>query len=239
MAGGYWRRVHNRAAGEALHLLGLGSWSQIVIRAAVVIAAILALMFWGSTDAASDEMIVRVAIVAVIVLLFPLVYVWKFVRSPAAIEKELIDIHKQRVGALESTINSLGVQAVNIRAATLTASSLSILIERGWDLSMRRITVDELPNWIQEVNAWNLNCMALLRTGISHQDAVSFKTVIYDPQRDIVYKVNEDHNNLLNALFARIELLQGISTRYKAYWLTITPQWRAVVEDHLTKFKGD
>ena len=50
-----------------------------MIKAVGVVIVILALFFLGSKGAATDEIVVRVAIIAVVVLLIPLFYVWKFV----------------------------------------------------------------------------------------------------------------------------------------------------------------
>lgn len=205
----------------------------------MVLTATAVLLFWGSQDAAGDMVLERGAIWALAILAFPFVYGWHFIRAPVEMENQLKSDLGQIITGLEATVKTLQVQTANNTAARLTSSSLSVLIECGLELAQRRIKIEEISSWTKEVEAWKLHSMALLRTGISHQDAVAFHTIIYDIQRNFIYKVNDEHNKLLNELKARISLLKEINDRYKEHWVTMTPQWRAVVENYLAQFKGN
>ena len=78
----YWRRVHKRAFADTLGLLGLGSGGQIVLKGAIGVGAVIALLFFGSSDAARDEFVVRLFFAGLIVFAIPLVYAWSFVAAP-------------------------------------------------------------------------------------------------------------------------------------------------------------
>lgn len=96
----YWIRVASEAARRTLAALGLVSWEQIVIKGLIAIAIILALIFFGSTDASRDEMVVRVAIIAIIVLLFPIIFVWNLVGLPPELDRQ----GRDKIGALDKRL---------------------------------------------------------------------------------------------------------------------------------------
>jgi hypothetical protein len=89
MSDGYWRRVHLRAIADAGKELHIESRGRLVIALLGAAAAIVALAFLGSSDASRDEMIARAAIGGIVILLFPFVYLWKFLGTPARLEQEL------------------------------------------------------------------------------------------------------------------------------------------------------
>jgi hypothetical protein len=88
MSKDYWRRVHKRALADTIKALRLDSREQLVIKVIVIIAALACLALWGSADASRDELIARAAIAGILVLLFPFVYIWKFLGAPARLEAE-------------------------------------------------------------------------------------------------------------------------------------------------------
>ena len=239
MVKAYWPKVAVHAWSQSLQTLGFTSRGRIVTAFLTALGVAAVLLFWGSQDAAGDMVLERGAIWALGILAFPFVYGWHFIKAPAEMENQLKTGLNKKITDLEATVNTLRVQTANNTAARLTSSSLSVLIERGLELLKRRIKIEELPSWTKEVEAWELNCLALLRTGISHQDAVAFHTIIYNVANNFIYKVNEKHNKLLNELSARINLLKNINDRYKDHWITMSPQWRIVVEAYLAKFKGN
>jgi hypothetical protein len=67
---GYWRAVHSRAFAEAAASLHVEAPWQLVIKALVIAAALGALVWLGSPDAARDELIVRVAIAWALALVY-------------------------------------------------------------------------------------------------------------------------------------------------------------------------
>jgi hypothetical protein len=73
----YWRFVARRAAIETAAVLRIHSREQIAAWVAVGILAILALAFWGSEDAAWDEIVLRGAFASIILLTLPFIFIWK------------------------------------------------------------------------------------------------------------------------------------------------------------------
>jgi hypothetical protein len=53
----YWSFICRRAFKEACETAYLDTRERVVIAGAVVISGILALVFWGSSDASRDEMV--------------------------------------------------------------------------------------------------------------------------------------------------------------------------------------
>jgi hypothetical protein len=84
----YWRRVAKRAFLEAAFVLGLNSRERIVIWLAIAAVAVIVLVFWGSADAAWDELVWRLGLVAIIILTFPFVFLWKMLSVPAKMDAE-------------------------------------------------------------------------------------------------------------------------------------------------------
>ena len=59
-----------------------------MIKAVIGVTIILALALWGSGDASRDEIVVRAALIAVAVFLFPLVYLVNFTTIPPKLAAE-------------------------------------------------------------------------------------------------------------------------------------------------------
>lgn len=97
---GYWRAVARTAFTGTCAALGLQSGPQVVLRLGIGAALILALLLWGSPDAASDEFVVRVTFVFLVVLVFPVVFLWKMVSTPASLHDDLVG----RLGVLEQRL---------------------------------------------------------------------------------------------------------------------------------------
>ena len=103
----YWRQVHRRAFADAAHELHIESRGRLVIALISALAAVVALFFWGSADASRDEMIARAGLASVVILLFPFVYLWKFLGAPARMAEESDMAHEKRLSALETEIASI------------------------------------------------------------------------------------------------------------------------------------
>jgi hypothetical protein len=87
----YWKSVRHRAALEAATLLRIESRGRFLMAVALGLTVILALFFWGSGDAARDELVFRGAGVAFVVFLFPIVWLWKLITVPEAMNGEIVD----------------------------------------------------------------------------------------------------------------------------------------------------
>ncbi len=84
----YWKNVHAIALKSTRESLGLSSWGQIVLKVIVLAAVLSGLAFWGSDDAAKDEIVGRAFIAGVVSMLFPVVYFFHIFRIPALLERE-------------------------------------------------------------------------------------------------------------------------------------------------------
>lgn len=84
----YWAVISGRAWGATCDLLGFTSKGAVVLRllAAVVVVAVLSL--WGSGDAAKDEIVARTALATLVIVFFPAIFVYKFVRAIPAYHAE-------------------------------------------------------------------------------------------------------------------------------------------------------
>jgi hypothetical protein len=91
MIGNYWRKVGLQSFTDTCSRFGLDSRGQIVLKVFGTVVVVLALLFLGSEDAATDEMLVRGALAALVALLFPAFFAWKLVSIPAALDKERAD----------------------------------------------------------------------------------------------------------------------------------------------------
>jgi hypothetical protein len=85
--GAYWRAVHHRAVKAARDALPLESTERVVI-AFVVCLAYLAFVWVVINDQLWAEIIFKFLGSAAIILIFPLVYVWKFFHAPAQMDFE-------------------------------------------------------------------------------------------------------------------------------------------------------
>src|SRR5437588_12139764 len=85
----YWGRICRRAWAETAALLGLDTWAHFMIRALFVCAIIIALIIYGSSDAAADHAIERTAVFIVAIFLVPFIFAWKLVTVPAKLDAEV------------------------------------------------------------------------------------------------------------------------------------------------------
>jgi hypothetical protein len=101
----YWCMVHRRAWRRAARCLGFTSRGALIFRVLLGVAAVGALLLWGSEDAARDEMIGRITLAVAVLAAFPVVYVHQFVRAPA-------EIHAQTIGKFERLEKVVSPQVV-------------------------------------------------------------------------------------------------------------------------------
>lgn len=79
----YWRRICNRAFKETAATLGLDSTGRLLIRVVVAVVGIALLWLVGSENAATNEIILKSVATAIILLVFPGVFIWKMISVPA------------------------------------------------------------------------------------------------------------------------------------------------------------
>lgn len=230
----YWGRVHKRAFAATRRTLGLESWWQIVLRALAAIAVVSALALLGSADAAGDELIFRGAAIGVVLAIFPILYLVIFIATPAIFDKD----QRESLKIFEERLNQLAAQLSQRESAKESVRALCILLERGQDLVIKKISEDEFKSWENMVDEWGVYTLRYLSTQFSQQEAVSFKYIQYQERTNFVFKINDDHNKRLNQLCTRIEKLKDIINRHKESWSPISSDERAELESKLDRFKA-
>ncbi|MEX0851951.1 MAG: hypothetical protein WD036_01505 [Bauldia sp.] len=197
MVRNYWGRVVRRAFVEGATTLGINSRERIVIYLGVAAIAVAGLLFWGSADAAHDELVVRFSIVAGIVLILPFVFLWKLVSVPAKIDGERDHVNK----VLGEKLITHTVRIDKIRA-------LSILRESGLELAtVRIIKPEQYDDWKTDVEKWKSLSLTYIAHYFSYQDAVAFKFTEFTYQKNFVYKLNDEHGrNIIELMGLTMDL---------------------------------
>jgi hypothetical protein len=110
----YWRRVRKRATEEARAALSIETRERVVIGAVVTITAIALLFFFGSEGASWDEALAKVGPWVILILgVYPVVWVWKFVRAPA----QMADEERRRIDALQKALSERARLRINFGPA--------------------------------------------------------------------------------------------------------------------------
>jgi len=209
----YWRTIALRALDDTKKQFGLESWLQIMIRLGFGIVAILALVFWGSEGAASDEFKVRIAIALLIVFAFPLLYFWNFISAPAKINQ-----------AKDAAIFRHVTRAIDTQNKTLIANTLTVLRQRGLDLMSEKITIDGFDSWDKRRKNWHVAGLNYIKNNISALVAGSFNIVITTNKDKFTGSVNDEHNQSQLQLREQIRILDNCLNDYKAFIGTMTQE---------------
>jgi hypothetical protein len=86
----YWfGSVHRKAWQETRELLRIETRARLMMGIVTVGMALAVVWLMGEQETARSEILVRVALSAVILLAFPFVYVWEFIRAPSKLHYEL------------------------------------------------------------------------------------------------------------------------------------------------------
>lgn len=228
----YWLRVAGLAWSKTIQALGLDSRGRVVTAFLTALTAAAVLLFWGSQDAAGDMALERGAIWALAVLVFPFLYVWYFVTTPAKIDDEI----KGEIGSLREHVAKAATALVLKAVSRQSVLTLSLLLERGYEISVERISLDQFERWLEKLNKWEVLTLRYIATNFSHQEAVSFKNVLYSVRENFIFKVSEDHNKGLQQLTTRLNTLRGIVARHQKDWSPISPADRDQIEAVLAVF---
>lgn len=229
----YWVRVRDQAFADTCQVLGLVSRQQIMIKAAIIFAVLLALAFWGSADAASDEIILRLTVGALSVAAFPLVYAWKLAAVPAEFDDAKNKIIEEGKAKLAVAVVSLTNKATT-RNNVLT---LSVLLEKGYNFNAKKISADQFDEWASGLKAWETLTLNYIASKFSHQDAVAFSNVQFDSNENFIFKISDDHNRHLQETAARLEKLREIIKRYEGDWSPISLMERQKIDTALAVFE--
>src|SRR5712691_10188812 len=109
----YWSEVRQRAIKEAMHVLSIDEGARGVITI-IVAVGVIALLWLSGSGEAGHELLIRITATAVIVLLFPLIFVWKFVTIPPRLHEEV----SSRVQNLEQKLSDITVPRIRMFLAS-------------------------------------------------------------------------------------------------------------------------
>jgi len=135
MVRSYWSRVGRLALQESLRALSLDSIERAALR--IIAAAIGVVAVWLSTKGGTTgELLLRIAGTVAILALFPLVYLWKLIATPAKMDKEAQDT----VANLANTLDDYGRREQHEQEKQQLLDDISALRERVGEMriSMER-----------------------------------------------------------------------------------------------------
>jgi hypothetical protein len=144
----------------------------------------------------------------------------------------------QRIASLEKQNAALEAAVSKREAKRLDVLMLSELWEQGSGFSAQRVTMDKFSAWEADVEKWELVTLAVLKTKFSHQTAIAFKFVKFNPNENFVYKISDAHNADLQQLVARCRILSDILCQYKEYWSPMTGAERVALRAGLAIFEA-
>lgn len=89
MAYSYWKSVRKSAFSRTSAAFGINSMARLILGLFISVVIVGVLLFWGNDGSAQDELLVRGALVIIVIAVFPLVFVWHFVREPPERDEQL------------------------------------------------------------------------------------------------------------------------------------------------------
>lgn len=140
----YWRQAHRRALSGTIKLLGLDSLGQIVFRAVLAIGVIVVLIWFGSDDAATDEIISKAAKIAlVLIFILPVTYFSKLALTPAKLHAEA----KQRELAIFEQLQAELDAPIGVERRAMAENRARLRIELITKLGHIRAMAGTYRNW--------------------------------------------------------------------------------------------
>jgi hypothetical protein len=177
----------------------------------------------------------RGALWALTILAFPFVYIWHFVCEPAKMAYEEKLRNSQRTNGLVGRIKNLELRRDTVRGKTNITLRLSFLVQKGREILVDHINEDQFLEWKERHRHWLTQTLIFLRSFLSHPDAARFLVIKTEKTNQYVYRVNDDHNVLLNQLAVQIQKLETRLEDYKEYWTTMRPDQRATLEEEFNR----
>lgn len=137
---GYWGEISKRSAFAAAESVGFDTRDRIMIKALAAIAILFALAFWGSEDASRDEVVARLALAAIVIFIFPLLYLWNLVRVPPKLHNEKV----AQIGEAQAATERIAADNADLR------NKLDELTRPNFSLEIQNAIIGDL---IQPLNS--------------------------------------------------------------------------------------
>jgi hypothetical protein len=139
-----WREAAGRALDETRHAFRLESTERVVVAIAIAAIGLAALWLFAGQHDALGALLGKALVTGAVVLLFPLVYIWKLVTVPARMAAEAaaqvaeLQTKANRRDALRRGLDQLGgllaVARELINAEVTSEEEFRLLVEKtnGW-----------------------------------------------------------------------------------------------------------
>lgn len=129
----YWRTIGKHALNEARHALSIESTERAVISICLGVLSITLIWLIGGSPDAQDELFTKMAATAGIILLFPVVFAWKFIRAPGAMARE----KDERISRLEQELASETRRLQVEHTAAINAQTEEMRLQRELETQAR------------------------------------------------------------------------------------------------------
>jgi hypothetical protein len=161
-----WRRriIQRRAIEEARSILKIETGERAMIAVVAAVGVISAIWLMGGRDIAQSELVLKLSSTAVIIFLFPLVFVWKLLTIPEKLGQIVLGKGKSYVRVEPSGLNRTRIVRVMLKNNTSAEISNGNLHIRNLDppnngykdfLLEDRITLGPHKNTFIDVAAYN------------------------------------------------------------------------------------
>ena len=195
---GYWKDVHTRAVREARSTLRIETGAQMALLIVFTILTISLIWSFGGSGNAWDETVTKISATLATFLIFPLLYLVKFISVPNHLRTEMLRQHEVSIKSLNSRIQGLEDEI------TARPDCKLYLVRTHW-------------GWCVEVNALNTNAVYFAHLDFARNTksislivpmpaiwpmhTMSNEYEIIEGSRDLVliYAINKDfQNNSMN-----------------------------------------
>lgn len=132
------------------------------------------------------------------------IWIYNFIASPFRIWTE----QKETISIMQSALADKQTKAGKMAA-------LANLLESGYALYTKKITEQEFPTWVSNVDKWRDRVLLVTESFFSKLEALSIANVMYRAKENYIHKVNDEHNTQLLILHERITNFENLIRKYQ------------------------
>ena len=130
------------------------------------------------------------------------------------------------------------VPTPNNAPAVQRSRVLSCLLDRGQALLTEELTAEQVPDWLTRSDRWERVTLKYLAIAYSHQDAIAFQYIHYNPSKGFSRAVNDAHKDRWLQNTVRCTTLKSILNREPEAWTTLTPHHQKAVNKYLANLEA-
>jgi hypothetical protein len=162
-------------------------------------------------------------------------FVYNLFAVPYRAQAETIATLQQQLATLKAAVAQHSIQQSTSRIER--ARVLTVLWERGQELMLERIAIDQLGDWSRRVDKWEVLTLKYIATKYSQQEAVAFRVSAYNANK-YTYQVNDEHGKKLTGLSIRCRQLKETLGKEPASWSPISREQRDAVCEYLGRIEA-